>query len=151
MKKRKCYRCEQQRTEEEFPFKNKKAGIRRTICKTCRNEWGRKWYDGNKTNRVAQIRTRKDQILLERNIVILEYLKVHPCIDCGEDDPIVLEFDHRCDKLFSVSQHIREGYSLEHLLIEIAKCDIRCANCHRRKTAKDRDYIRWRLIYGSMV
>jgi hypothetical protein len=67
---------------------------------------------------------------------LIEFLRQHPCVDCGEDDVVVLEFDHRRDKLETVSTLSREGYSLDKLKAEIAKCDVVCANCHRRRTAK---------------
>lgn len=57
-------------------------------------------------------------------------------MDCGENDPVVLEFDHISDKIDSVSRMICDSYSLDSLEKEIAKCEVRCANCHRRKTAK---------------
>ena len=65
-----------------------------------------------------------------------DYLLNHSCIDCGEDDPIVLEFDHinPDDKSSSVAALISR-YSLNRLIAEIEKCEVRCANCHRRKTA----------------
>lgn len=68
------------------------------------------------------------------------YLACHPCIDCGEADPIVLEFDHRDRslKLFTVKDKINGGVSLETIKAEVAKCDVRCANCHRRKTFHER-------------
>ncbi len=68
--------------------------------------------------------------------MIRGYLDKHPCIDCGENDPVVLEFDHRvpADKFKSVSTMISGHYSWRRVLDEIQKCDIRCANCHRRKT-----------------
>ena len=72
---------------------------------------------------------------------VIEYLLRHPCIDCGEVDLIVLEFDHRdpSTKRMAVSSLLR--YSSWTLIeAEIAKCDVRCANCHRRKTARERDY-----------
>jgi hypothetical protein len=67
---------------------------------------------------------------------LLEYLSSKQCIDCGEKDPIVFEFDHReTDKKFKqISRMLAGHYSWESILREIEKCDIRCANCHRRKT-----------------
>ena len=64
-----------------------------------------------------------------------DYLKKHPCVDCGEKDPVVLEFDHSKDKLIEVSKLVRNVSSIDKMREEIEKCKIRCANCHRRKTA----------------
>lgn len=64
---------------------------------------------------------------------IVDFFKTHPCVDCGETDPVVLEFDHLQDKEYNVSR-LNHG-SFETLVNEIAKCEVRCANCHRRKTA----------------
>lgn len=70
---------------------------------------------------------------------LLEFLSQQSCKDCGEKDPIVLEFDHRVpnNKFKQVSRMLSGHYSWETILKEINKCDIRCANCHRRKTHKD--------------
>ena len=58
------------------------------------------------------------------------YLRDHPCVDCGESDLRVLEFDHvRGDKFKSIAQMY--SYCLQRIMTEIAKCDVRCANCHR--------------------
>lgn len=66
---------------------------------------------------------------------LVDYLKDHPCVDCGEADLDVLEFDHvRGVKLFVISGAIRVGRSLKAIISEVAKCDVRCANCHRRAT-----------------
>jgi hypothetical protein len=67
---------------------------------------------------------------------VLEYLLKNPCVDCGEADPVVLEFDHQGGKTANVSDGIRHGWSLKRIMEEIAKCNVRCANCHRRATAK---------------
>ena len=57
--------------------------------------------------------------------------------DCGANDPRVLEFDHRDPntKLDHVTSLARRGAAWARIEAEIAKCDIRCANCHRRRTA----------------
>jgi len=60
-------------------------------------------------------------------------------------DPVVLEFDHTADKKAAVAQLVAGGYSWCAILQEIAKCEVRCANCHRRITAKRGSWIRYRL------
>lgn len=69
---------------------------------------------------------------------LFEYLSDKKCIDCGETDPIVLDFDHidKNTKFKSVSQMLCGHYCWERILEEIQKCEIRCANCHRRRTYK---------------
>ena len=67
---------------------------------------------------------------------IFEYYKSHPCVDCGETDPVVLDFDHVGKKTYTVA-NILKYRRWQIVLDEIAKCQVRCSNCHRRKTAKD--------------
>jgi len=69
----------------------------------------------------------------------MKYLTTHSCVDCGEKDPLVLDFDHLdpTTKSYNVSALISANYSLEVLEQEITKCVVRCANCHRRRTAKE--------------
>jgi len=71
--------------------------------------------------------------------------KNHPCADCGESDIVVLEFDHQRDKVADVSLLARDGYSLDKIKREIDKCEVVCANCHRRRTAKQFGTYRYRL------
>lgn len=66
---------------------------------------------------------------------IRQYLQTHPCVDCGEKDPVVLDFDHKNpdEKVDSIS-HLRHGRATwEDIWAEIQKCEVRCANCHRKK------------------
>lgn len=68
-----------------------------------------------------------------------DYLLVHPCVDCKEADPILLEFDHiNDDKEFNISVAIFKGWSTKRLLAEMEKCEVRCCNCHRKKTFERR-------------
>jgi hypothetical protein len=62
--------------------------------------------------------------------------------DCGEGDPVVLDFDHvRGEKLFSVSKGLTDR-SFDTLVAEMAKCEVVCANCHRRRTARRAGFAR---------
>ena len=68
---------------------------------------------------------------------LLQYLVEHPCVDCGERDILVLEFDHvRGAKRDNVTRLARGGWALATVRLEVEKCDVRCANCHRRKTVR---------------
>jgi hypothetical protein len=57
------------------------------------------------------------------------------CMDCGiKYPPYVMDFDHRGDKVFEIAGASSTFMSLEKLKVEIAKCDVVCANCHRART-----------------
>ena len=58
------------------------------------------------------------------------------CNLCGETHLACLEFHHReaSKKEKTVSRMVREASNFETILKEIAKCDILCANCHRKVT-----------------
>ena len=75
---------------------------------------------------------------------LLAYLSAHPCVDCFEVDPLVLDFDHRdaAAKRINVSDML-DDYSWQRIEAEISKCDVRCANCHRRRTAHQ---FKWRRL-----
>lgn len=76
----------------------------------------------------------KDRLARNR-LYVRTYLQEHPCIDCGESDVCVLEFDHvRGTKISDVSKMVWGSKPIEMIQDEIDKCDVRCANCHRRIT-----------------
>lgn len=60
-----------------------------------------------------------------------------PCADCRENYPYwIMEFDHLPDSIkeFNVSEYRQRTISLEKIKIEIDKCELVCANCHRTRT-----------------
>jgi len=66
----------------------------------------------------------------------------HPCVECGECDPVVLEFHHvRGEKSDAVACLLRDR-EWRTIAEEIAKCVVLCANCHRRLTAAERRHYR---------
>ena len=61
-------------------------------------------------------------------------LQTSACADCGERDIVVLEFDHIAKKRGAVMSLAWSEYSLETVKREVARCEVRCCNCHRRRT-----------------
>lgn len=92
---------------------------------------------------VAAVMKNNAKYILRNQQIAFDFLLENPCVDCGEKDPVVLDFDHvRGMKDRAIGLLIRRGSSVKRLMDEIAKCEIRCANCHRRKTAKDFSWFR---------
>jgi hypothetical protein len=97
-------------------------------------EASRRHYAKNRAKVIANA-MKYSKLARERiRVFINNYLKGNPCVDCGEADTIVLEFDHVAGKDFNISDATRKGVSMKRLKDEIAKCEVRCANCHRKKT-----------------
>jgi len=95
---------------------------------------GRYIHGKSGTNEYESDRRKRDALWL------YNYRLAHPCVDCGESDPIVLDFDHRPGTKKSHRRGVSQlaGWaSIATLEAEVAKCDVRCANCHRRKTARE--------------
>lgn len=69
---------------------------------------------------------------------VSRFLADNPCGDCGESDIRCLEFDHRPGegKRKEIALMLAQPASLATILAEIAKCDVVCANCHRRRTSE---------------
>lgn len=84
---------------------------------------------------------------MNRNKVIKElydYLTENHCVDCGESNPIVLQFDHIGDnKEYNVSFLVKNGRAWSQVEKEIKKCEVVCANCHHIRTAKQQN---WKML-----
>jgi hypothetical protein len=90
-------------------FYDRSKGHRKDICKSCRTRLYR--YD------------------LKKKLVDIAGGK---CIVCGYNKCIrALDFHHRnpSEKKFSLSTP--DSHKINDLIIEINKCDLLCANCHR--------------------
>ena len=97
-------------------------------------EASRRHYEKNRDRVIAKAKEYSKVARVRIRAFITAHLKTNPCVDCGETDPIILEFDHVQDKDFNLSDAARKGVSMKKLKDEIAKCEVRCSNCHRRKT-----------------
>ena len=98
----------------------------------------KQYYKKNKQKIIERSLIRNAKIQAENQGKACEYLHLHPCVDCGGPDIVVLDFDHRDPKQKNdtIQAMIHSSYSWKTIMKGIKKCDVRCANCHRRRTAK---------------
>ena len=131
-----CTKCKQELPIELFSFRNKKLGKRTCWCKPCYAIYDANNWSSTPKRRQAN-QKRNNSRKLRNAQFVWDYLKTNPC-SCGENDPVVLEFDHRnpAEKFKNISDMLRCAFSIETIKGEIQKCDVLCANCHRRKTAE---------------
>lgn len=141
---KRCSRCQSQKPVEDFNWKRIARGQRDSYCRPCRAAYKQEHYARNKQRYNDNAARWNKREFAKRLNWIVQYLEEHPCVDCGETDVSVLEFDHGSDKLFDITYGFR-FLKWETVLEEIEKCDVRCANCHRKKTAAIGGFTRFRL------
>lgn len=138
-----CLKCDTIKPLTDFGFKNRTSEKYQSYCKSCQRDYGIRYYHSNK-EKYEQNRIKNKRLYHDRNTdFIVSYLKLHPCVDCGETDIEVLQFDH-INLVGSKSPRIGAfiNGSLRKLKEEIDKCEIRCGNCHIRRTRKQLDRFR---------
>jgi hypothetical protein len=135
---------------EEFAWRRKKKNQRDSFCRPCRSVYKREHYQANKQRYIDQAEASKHSLRLSRTKYLIEYFEANPCADCGETDPLVLEFDHIGDKRFTIGSAFTNR-NWQEILDEIATCEVVCANCHRRRTARRRGSLRVLLSQAQPV
>lgn len=143
-----CPGCGEERDAElDFSWKYKERGIRNTRCRICQSQVSKQHYQNNKRSYVDRARARDPLIAEDNRRKLAEYLSCHPCVDCGEADIRMLDFDHvRGKKSGEISRMMNIGCSWSTIKAEIAKCEVRCANCHRIRESKKNGS--WRQLFG---
>ena len=90
----------------------------------------RRHYYANKSKYLEKNRKRREQM----RAFVRELKEASPCTDCGNLYPYyIMDFDHLENKEGLISFYTKNG-SLALLRQELAKCELVCANCHRRRT-----------------
>lgn len=127
-------------------FFPKRTGEKRQAhCKECARAYVKSHYQTNKKYYANRNKERRNKIQEK----ILEILSQSHCMVCGENELILLDFDHRdpTTKLFNVSHAPKKLCSMKKLMEEIKKCDVLCVVCHRRKTAKQENWKRFQYNF----
>jgi hypothetical protein len=133
---------------DSFAFRSRKRGVRQSRCRECFKKYRKRFYTENVAYYKEKAQQRNRKIRAENFDLLMAYLSEHPCVDCKEPDPVVLTFDHvRGEKLHNVSTMLNSHNWVE-IEKEIEKCEVRCANCHLRRTSESRG---WRKSSCSSI
>ena len=143
-----CVGCKLTKPLGEFYKRSDQVGKYFSRCKSCFSEYTKDHYKRNKDVYIRRVRTRDVVLKATLRATILSHLQSHACIDCGKTDIVVLQFDHvRGKKAFNIAESFRKRVTRARLLAEIEKCEVRCANCHVRRTAQENGA--WILKHAS--
>jgi hypothetical protein len=145
-----CPRCKDWRPKEEFNYWSVEKGILQTYCRIHQHEALREHYVGHSERVLGRNRRdSRDRREIAREYVF-EYLLAHPCVDCGNTNPVVLTFDHVSGtKTANLADLVTHGYSMQTIQTEMAKCEVVCHNCHAVRTQKKTNGYRWKRINGA--
>lgn len=135
MTRKTCRDCNVALTPE-----NNSSGFK-ALCKPCYAIYMKDYYKNNpekyKKHKDQYVRLNDEEWKIKTHALMAERL-YDGCMDCGEADPVVLEFDHRNpkDKKFTIGTSKGVKRPIEDFIAELDKCDTVCANCHRKRTAR---------------
>lgn len=131
---KRCSRCRLVQSLDEFNRNPRSKDGRHSYCRACQKAHYRENAVRHKANVRRISKARRQQAL---DAVMVEFS--NGCVDCGGKDIRVLEFDHvRGVKIASVGSMVRRGRALMAIQAEIAKCEVRCRNCHAIATIERR-------------
>ena len=132
--KRKCSKCGKTKALSSFQMgyrTERNRWSREGVCKPCVS------IRGKVKHKTKNLDVRK---------YVFDYLKTHPCVDCGETNVLALEFDHLHSKKFDIGTALGGNTKLaSRVKEEIKKCVVRCSTCHRIKTHIERDTWKFNL------
>jgi len=109
-----CTKCGRELPIDQFNFRNKAKGTRRSECKECHTAYMKQKYQ-EKKNEIQELKSQ------------------YACAKCGDTRGYVLDFHHidPTEKEDSIARMISNNYELNRVYDEIKKCVVLCANCHR--------------------
>lgn len=128
LKKAYAYRLKYRELNKDkiLASRKKKRQEARAYAREHARKFGRKKY-ARSPEYIAQVKAQRAEVNA--------YKVQQGCVDCGYNKhPYALDFDHLRDKKYNIGSLARSRVPRETLWGEIAKCEVRCANCHRIMT-----------------
>jgi hypothetical protein len=121
--------CKEELSVEQFKKNSHHKDGLQSQCIECQRQYRREHYLKNRAKYIFKTHEAKKA----RVLWFKDFKSNLACIKCGEDHPACIDFHHpEGGKKGDVSKMVRCA-SQERLLEEIDKCDVLCANCHRKE------------------
>jgi hypothetical protein len=135
---KKCSICQHEKDASEFNKNRKRKDGLQTMCKECSRKRSRQYYSENKEKHGEVVKLSKTERVTRNQQFVYGYKLAHPC-PCGQRHPAALDFHHldRITKKYTISSMVGDGYSIEAIENEIAKCAVMCKNCHAIHTCEE--------------
>ena len=141
---KKCYTCNIFKEEIDFNKNKCRADGLGSICRECGKVRSKRYYQENLEKHRQVTAKRKNRLIKEVQKKLIEYLEKNPCVSCGENDILTLDFDHIHNKEKEICYVVGSGWCWDRVEKEINKCQVLCANCHRKKTHKENNSYKWK-------
>jgi hypothetical protein len=127
-----CSRCAETKPRCAFTKDRATSDGLNLRCRDCTRAARRGYYSRFKDRCAAQSTRWWSARREETRRKLWEHKLRNPCVDCGNTDPRVLQFDHvRGEKTCDVTTlAFSKKASWPKIAAEIKKCEVRCANCH---------------------
>lgn len=132
-----CPICQQTLDISNFGIRKKTKT--QSYCKACHAKKHREWWAVNRLSKLDRNRKYK-RVPGKKISALICKAKSVPCIDCKQSfHPVCMDFDHvKGQKLFTIGSCSNGNNSIEKILVEMAKCEVVCSNCHRVRTRNRR-------------
>lgn len=126
-----CNKCQIKKDINQFSKSKKSPDGLFPWCKLCRKEYDVERYSKIGSDKWTEIRKIR---LNEIKTWFVEFKQTLKCQRCPETHPSCLDFHHTKSntKDDTVSNLVVSGASKKTILSEIKKCEVLCANCHRK-------------------
>ena len=119
-----CYLCKENKPKMEFNKNSSKKDGLQSMCRSCNKIKAKRYYAENRIHHRSVCTRLKKKRIAENQEVLFELFCRSCCVDCGNTNPLVLEFDHIADKESSISKLLANGCSWQRILREIKKCQM---------------------------
>lgn len=140
-----CLKCGQEKPAKRFYLANSRR--RSLLCEDCKADSQEKEVIRGKERSSRRYWSNPEHYRKQRSLIdraLREATKTEliialggKCRDCGlelsEEWPVAcFDFHHLCDKMFAIARVVKCKHR-KRLLDELRKCELLCANCHRRR------------------